>query len=178
MKQNLHSSRQINYFTLQQQSKDQLLLQGPDCLTLLRLHLLIMYNELAMLSLPSFHFIVFFLQVFWSKFTILLKFFSKKTNHFWTTPSTLLLSLVSLSSCYLVFFSLQIFPLLFAHFLSFLFFVFDIDYRFEYLLWFCFYFLQSSLYLQEIAYFQGALHPLDRYLWGLILFLICTFPWG
>ena len=80
-----------------------------------------------MLSFPSFPFIVFFLQVFWSKFAILFKFFLKKTNHFRTTPSTLFLSPVSLSSCYLRFLSLQIFPLLFSHFLSLLFFVFDID---------------------------------------------------
>ena len=88
-----------------------------------------LYNELVMLSFPSFPFIVFFLQVFWSKFAILLKFFRMKrikTNHFWTTPSTMSLSPVSLSSCTSRFLPLQIFPLLFFHFLSFLFFVFDI----------------------------------------------------
>ena len=56
--------------SLQQQSQDLnlLLLQGLDCLTFLRLYLLILYNELIMLSFPSFPFIVLFLQVFWSKF--------------------------------------------------------------------------------------------------------------
>ena len=79
---------------------------------------------LGMLSFSSFPFIVFFLQVFWSKFAILFKFFSKKTNHFWATPSTLFLSLVPLSSCSLhVFVSLQIFLLLFFSFIEFLFFV-------------------------------------------------------
>ena len=57
-----------------------LLLQSLDCLTFLSWHLFILYNELVMLSFPSFLLIVFFLQVFWSKFATLLKFFSNKTN--------------------------------------------------------------------------------------------------
>ena len=57
-----------------------LLLQSLDCLTFLSWHLFILYNELVMLSFPSFLLIVFFLQVFWSKFLTLLKFFSNKTN--------------------------------------------------------------------------------------------------
>ena len=87
-----------------------------------------LYNELVMLSFPSFPFIVFFLQVFWSKFAILLRFFSKKTNHFLTKPSTLFLFPVSLSSYPFIRFhvspnlSIAFFP----YFLSFLFFVFDI----------------------------------------------------
>ena len=80
--------------SLQQQSQDLslLLLQGLDFLTLLSLDLLILCNELVMLSFPSLTFIVLFLQVFWSKFAILLKFYLKKTNHFSTKPSTLFLS--------------------------------------------------------------------------------------
>ena len=54
-------------------------------------------------------FIIFFLLVFWSKITILFKFFSKKTNHLWTTLSTLFfLSSVLLSSCPSILLSLQI----------------------------------------------------------------------
>ena len=115
--------------------------------------LVILYNELVMLSYPSFPFILFFSQVIWSKLGTLFKLFAKRTNHFWTTPSTLFLSPVSLSSCSLRFFlSLQIFPLLFSHFLSFHFFWYIVF--FEYLLWFYVYFLQISLScLQEVAYF-------------------------
>ena len=50
-----------------------------------------------------------------------------KTNHFWTTPSTMLLSPASLSSCTSRFSSLQIFSLHFSDFLSFPFFVFDLE---------------------------------------------------
>ena len=39
-----------------------------------------LYNELVILSFPSFPFIVFFSQVFWSKLAILLKFFSNERN--------------------------------------------------------------------------------------------------
>ena len=60
------------------------------------LHLLILYKELVMLSFPSFPFIVFFLQVLWCKFTILIKFSSKKTNQFWAIHSKFFLSPVSL----------------------------------------------------------------------------------
>ena len=154
-----------------------LLLQGLDCLTLLCLYLFILHNELIMLSFPSFPFIVFFLQVFWSKFAILLKFFRIKrikTNHFWTTPSTMSLSPVSLSSCTSRFLPLQIFPLLFFHFLSFLFFVFDI-------IWLSFLSVCSSnlsVMSSRSCYFQNNLHPLRRYLWFLVLFLTSTFSWG
>ena len=91
------NSGHLKYSTLlslQQQSQDLslLLLQGLDFLTLLSLDLLILCNELVMLSFPSLTFIVLFLQVFWSKFAILLKFYLKKTNHFSTKPSTLFLS--------------------------------------------------------------------------------------
>ena len=104
---------------LQQESQDLdlLLLQGLHCLALLSLHLSILYNNLVVRSFPRLHFIVFFLQVLWSKFAILFKFFSKKTNHFWNTPSTMFLSPVSLSFCSSRFF---VFPNLFIGFFSFL----------------------------------------------------------
>ena len=47
-----------------------------------------------------------------------------KSNHLWTSPSTMFLSPVTLSSCTSRFLSLQFFPLLFSHFLSFIFFRF------------------------------------------------------
>ena len=90
------------------------MLQDVDCMTLLSLHLFILYNELVMLYFPSFPFIVFFLQCdlnsspcsgfSWIKWI--------KTNHFWTTSSTMFLSPVSLSSCTSRFLFLQIFLLL------------------------------------------------------------------
>ena len=116
---------------LQQESQDLglLLLQGLGCLALLNLHLLTLYNHLVVLFFfPRFHFIVFFLQVFRSKFAILFKFFSKKTNH--TFKLHLLLCFYPQCHFHLaahVFMSLQIFPLVFSNFLSFLFFVLDID---------------------------------------------------
>ena len=98
LKQNL--TQFTSLLSLQQQNQDLslLLLQGLDCLTLLNLNLFILYNELVMLSFPSFPFIVLFLQVFESKFAILYKFFSMKTNRFLSKPSTLFLSTVSLST--------------------------------------------------------------------------------
>ena len=80
---------------------------------------------MELLSFPSFPFIVFFMQVFWSIFATLFKFFSKKTNSSSTKFSILFLSPVSLSFVSYVFMSLQIFPLLFpliswAFFFSFL----------------------------------------------------------
>ena len=146
--------------SLQQQSQDLslLLLQGLDCLTLLSLDLLTLYNELFMLSFPSFPFIVLFLQVFWSKFAILFKLFSTKTNHFSTKSLILFLSPVSLSSlASYVFMSLQNLSInFFSYFLSFLF----VHFRyqtvfFEYLLRFYVHFLQISLLgLQEVATFD------------------------
>ena len=70
---------------------------------------------LCCLSRSSLSF--FFLQVFWSKFAILFKFFSKKTNHFWITLSTLLFY----HQCHFhlasyVFLSQQISPFLFFSF--------------------------------------------------------------
>ena len=115
--------------SLQQQNQDMslLLLQGLDCLTLVSLDLLILYNELVMLSFPSFPFIVLFLQVFWSNFAILLKFLSKKSNHFLAKPSTSFLSPASLSSCPLQFHvSPNLSIAFFSYFLSFLFIVFEI----------------------------------------------------
>ena len=130
---------------------------------------------LGMLSFLSFPFIVFFLQVFWSKFAILFKFFSKKTNHFWATPSTLFLSLVPLSPCSLhVFVSLQIFLLLFFSFIEFLFFVLYIRLSF---LSICFgsafIFVKSPC--KVFKKLQRALHPLGHYLWHLVLLLTCIF---
>ena len=92
----------MHYFTVFARAKQDLsllLLQDLDWLNLLSLDLLILYNELVMLSFPSFPFIVLLLQDFWFKFGILFKFFFKKTNHFLTKPSTLFSSSVSLSSC-------------------------------------------------------------------------------
>ena len=106
-----------------------LLLQGLDCLTLQSLDLLILYNGLVMLSFPRSPspFIVLFLQVFWSKFAILFKFFSKKTNHFLTKPSTLFLSPVPLSSCPLHFHvSPNLSIAFFSYFMSLIFFIFNI----------------------------------------------------
>ena len=91
----------------------------------------ILYNELAMLSFPSFAFIVFFLQVFWSNFASLLKFFSNKVYKNQPLLSYtfyfMLLSSMSLSPCTSRFLCLQIFPLVFSDFLSFVLFVFDKD---------------------------------------------------
>ena len=151
LKQNLTQFTPLKYTTLlslQQQSQDLslLLLQGLGLPDFTEFGLLILYNELVMLSFPSFPFIVLFLQVFWSKFAILFKFFSKKTNHLLTKPSTLFLSPVSLSSCPYVFMSLQFFPLLF--FLIFWASFFHFRYQtvfFEYLLRFYVHFLQISL---------------------------------
>ena len=115
--------------SLQQQNQDMslLLLQGLDCLTLVSLDLLILYNELVMLSFPSFAFIVLFLQVFWSNVAIVLKFLSKKSNRFLAKPSTSFLSPASLSSCPLHFHvSPNLSIAFFAYFLSFLFIVFEI----------------------------------------------------
>ena len=82
---------------------------------------------LVMLSLP---FIAFFLQVFWSKFETLFKFFSQKTNKFWTKISSLLLSPVSFSSCSLPFLVHPNLPIVFfSRFLS-LFLVFAIRLNF------------------------------------------------
>ena len=144
--------------SLQQQNQDMslLLLQGLDCLTLVSLDLLILYNELVMLSFPSFPFIVLFLQVFWSKFAVLFKFFSKKTNHFLTKPSTLISSPVSLSLASYVFISLEIFPFIFFLFLELSYFRFRYHaVFFKYLLQFYVHFLQFSLLgLQEVATFD------------------------
>ena len=131
LKQNL--TQFTTLLSLQQQNQDLslLLLQGLDCLTLLNLNLFILYNELVMLSFPSFPFIVLFLQVFESKFAILFKFFSMKTNHFLSKPSTLFLSTVSLSTCIssltLSYLSKSFHCFFFLiSWVSFLFFVFDI----------------------------------------------------
>ena len=153
--------------SLQQQSQDLslLLLQGLDCLTLLSLDLLILCNELFMPSFPSFPFIVLFLQVFWSKFAILFKLFSKKTNHFSTKSSILFLSPVSLSSCLLRF---HVSPNLsinfFSYFLSFLFFVFDIS-----LFW------VSASVLRSLSSNLSARSSRNCYLWLLVLFLTSAF---
>ena len=67
---------EINHFTVLEQKSQNLrllLLQDLGCLTLLSLHLFMLY-------FASFPFIVFFLQVFWFKFATLPKFSSNKTN--------------------------------------------------------------------------------------------------
>ena len=62
-KSNIVHLKHTTLLSLQQQSQDLslLLLQGLDSLILLSLHLLIVYNEMVMLSFPNFPFIVFFL---------------------------------------------------------------------------------------------------------------------
>ena len=129
----------INYFllSLQQQSQDLFARLGLSDFA--ELPFADFYDELIMLSFPIFSLVVFFLQVFWSKFAILFKFFWTKTNNFWTTPSTLHLFQVSLSS-------LQIFSIAFFSFLELSFFCFQ--YKtvfFDYLLWFYVHFPKISL---------------------------------
>ena len=86
----------------------------------------------------------------------LFKFFSKKTNHFLTKPSTLISSPVSLSLASYVFISLEIFPFIFFLFLELSYFRFRYHaVFFKYLLQFYVYFLQFSLLgLQEVATFD------------------------
>ena len=135
LKQNLRWFTWYNYLlSLNQQSQDLglLLLQGLDCLTLLSLHLLILYNELVM-----------------HLFRTSLSLFSSCKSDL-NSRSCSITFCCFYSQCHFhlathVFLSLQIFPLLFSHFLSFLFFVFDIDCLFWVLLWFYVYFLQISL---------------------------------
>ena len=74
-----------------------------------------------------------------------------------------------------VFLSLQIFPLLFSHFLSFLFFVFDIKQSF---LSICFCSSNLSIRYSRRCSFSESSSPRGRYLKLLVLFLTCTFPWG
>ena len=156
--------------SLQQQSQDLslLLLQGLDCLTLLSLNLLILYNELVMLSFPSFPFIVLFLQVFWSKFAVLFKFFSKKTNHFLTKPSTLILSPVSLSSCLLRFHI--------SRDLSIYFFLISWAFLFSFSISRCLFWVSASI-LRSLSSILSVRSSRSCYLWLLVLFLTCTFSW-
>ena len=141
--------------SLQQQNQDTslLLLQGLDCLTLVSLDLLILYNELVMLSFPSFPFIVLFLQVFWSNFEILLKFLSKKSNRFLAKPSTSFLSPASLILSLTFSCLSKSFHCFFFLFLELCFYRFrDQTVFFAYLLQLYVYFLQISLLgLQEAA---------------------------
>ena len=97
-KSNTVHLKHTTLLSLQQQSQDLslLLLQGLGLPDFTDFGLLILYNELVMLSFPSFPFIVLFLQVFWSNFEILLKFLSKKSNRFLAKPSTSFLSPASL----------------------------------------------------------------------------------
>ena len=145
--------------SLQQQSQDLslLLLQGSDCLTLISLDLLILCNELVILSFLSYPFIVLFLQVFWFKFANLFKFFSKKTNHFSTEPSTLFLSPVSLSSCPLSFHVSPNLSIVFFFLISWAFFFSFLisDCLFEYVLRFYVHFLQISLLGLQAEYVIG-----------------------
>ena len=135
-----------------------LLLQGLDCLILLSLYLLTLYNELVMMSFPSFFFIFLFLQVLWSKSTSELNFqlcFYLQC-HFHLGPY--------------VFMSLQIFPLLFfliswAFFSSFL--ISDC------LFWV---FFESASAVRSLS---SNLSRSSRscYLWLFFLFLTCNFSW-
>ena len=146
------------------------------CPTLLSLQLLILYNELVMLLFPGFSFIVFFLQSFWSKFMIFFKIFLKKPllNYafcFVFIPGVtfiFLLTFSCLSKSFRCFFLIS-WAFFFSFSISTVF--------FDYLLWFYVYFLQISLLqLQEVAYFQRALHLLGPYLWlFVLLWLASTF---
>ena len=151
---------------LQQQSQDLslLLLHNLDCLTLLSLDLLVLYNELVMLSFPSFPFIDLFLQVFWSKFEILFTFFSKKTNHFLTKPSTLFLFPVSLSSCLLRFHVSRDLSIAFFFLISWALFFFVFDIKLSFL----------SIYFGLNLSVKSSR---SSYLWLLVFFLTCTFSW-
>ena len=135
-----------------------LLLQGLDCLILLSLYLLTLYNELVMMSFPSFFFIFLFLLDLWSKSTSELNFqlcFYLQC-HFHLAPY--------------VFMSLQIFPLLFfliswAFFSSFL--ISDC------LFWV---FFESASAVRSLS---SNLSRSSRscYLWLFFLFLTCNFSW-
>ena len=109
-----------------------------------------------MLSFPSFPFNVLFLPVFWSKFTVLFKFSSKKTNHILTKPSALFLSPVSLSSCPLRFHVSPNLSIVLFLFLELSFFCFRYQtVFFEYLLRFYVHFFRISLLgFQEVATFD------------------------
>ena len=152
----------------QQQNQDLslLLLQGLDCLTLLSFYLLILYNELVMLSFLSFPFMALFSQVIWSKFAILLKFFPKKTNYFLTKPSTLFLSPVSLSSCPLRF---HVSPNL-----SIAFFLISWAFFFSFSISYCL-FLVSTLALRSLSSNLSVSSSRSCYLWLFVLLLTCTF---
>ena len=63
-------------------------MQDLDLLTLLSLDLLILYNELVMLSFPSFPFIVLLLQDFWFKFGILFMLLSSCPLRFHVSPNS------------------------------------------------------------------------------------------
>ena len=97
-----------------------------------------------------------------------------KTNHIWTTPSSMFLLPVSLSSCTSRFLSFQIFSLLFSCFLSFLFFVFDISFGSTLT-----FFKSLCNVFKKLLIFREISHPLlGRHLWFLVLFLTSTFSWG
>ena len=117
--------------------------------------------------------IIFFLLVFWSKITILFKFFSKKNNHLWTTLSTLFFFIISVSFILPVNFVVS--PNCSITFL-FICWAFFKQSFFEYLLPFYVHFLQISV--QEVVYFQRDLHPLDPYLLFLSCFWLVLFHEG
>ena len=169
-KSNTVHLKHTTLLSLQQQSQDLslLLLEGLDCLTFLSLDLLILYNKLFMLSFPSFPFLVLFLEVFWSKFATLFKFFSKKTNHFLTKPSTLILSPVSLSSCLLRFHI--------SRDLSIYFFLISWAFLFSFSISRCLFWVSASI-LRLLSSILSARSSRSCYLWLLVLFLTCTFSW-
>ena len=157
----------LKYTTLlslqQNQDLSLLLWQSLDCLTLLSLGFLILYNELVILSFPSFPFIVLFLQVFWSKFAILFKFFSKITNDFLSN-----FQLCFYPQCHFHFHLSKSFHCFFFLFLEPSFFSFQYQtVFFEYLLRFYTRFLQISLLGLSV----------NCYHWLLVLFLTCIFSW-
>ena len=157
----------LKYTTLlslqQNQDLSLLLWQSLDCLTLLSLGFLILYNELVMLSFPSFPFIVLFLQVFWSKFAILFKFFSKITNDFLSN-----FQLCFYPQCHFHFHLSKSFHCFFFLFLEPSFFSFQYQtVFFEYMLRFYTHFLQISLLGLSV----------NCYHWLLVLFLTCIFSW-
>ena len=118
-------------------------------------------------------FIILFSLVFWSKITILFKFFSKKTNHLWTTLSTLFFFIISVTFILSVNFFVS--PNCSITFVSICWAFFKQSF-FEYLLPFYVHFLEISL--QEVAHFQRDLHPLDLYLLFLSCFWLLLFHEG
>ena len=142
--------------SLQQQNQDPslLLLQGLDCLALVNFYLLILYNELVMLSFPSFHSLFCSCKSSDLNSRSCSSFFRRKP-----TTSYVNLQLCFYSQCHLsLTFSCfsKSFHCFFFLFLEFCFFRFRYQtVFFEYLLRFYVHFLQISLLgLQEVVTFD------------------------